>query len=229
MAPRALPGSVYMAGSGEPTVLRALVARAIKDTPRPRVAVSYAAVAGSHQGLSHMQRTLGSLFAGAPGARVSRFSVAGESDAMPDAEARRIVEEADIVFLSGGDPALGAKTLDAAGASEWLRAARARGASMMGISAGSIMLGAWWAEWDEQDVGALVACSGVASDLVVDCHDEDSDWEELRQVERLLTAREGAGPIALYGIPAGGALVVDAGDAITSEGKPPFVLRARSQ
>jgi hypothetical protein len=93
---------------------------------------------------------------------------------------------------------------------------------MLGLSAGSIMLGAHWAEWpdDGDDHGAtLVPCTGVVADLVVDCHDEASDWEELRAVARLLAATNAPTP-RFIGIPTGGAVVVDASGAIGQLGGP---------
>ena len=216
-------GTVYLAGSGDERILRTVVASALATAATPaRVAVSYAAVAGSKRGVAHLQRGTQAMF---PGSVVTRFAVAGETDAMPESQARRIIDDSDLIFLSGGDPALGAKVLAAAGAADWLRRARARGAALVGVSAGSIMLGAWWAEWPEDEgdaAGTLVSCTAVVPDLVVDCHDEQSDWEELRLVARLLE-EQGETP-RLYGIPAGGALVIDAEGRVAVEGSRPFVL-----
>jgi cyanophycinase-like exopeptidase len=218
-------GSVYLAGSGEAGVLGALVARAIAGAPRRpvRVAASYAAIGRSERGLAHMQRSLGSLFGDAV---VERFAVEGEQGAMSAERARAIVEDADVIFVSGGDPVLGAKLLAAAGADQWLRDARARGASLLGVSAGSIMLCAFWAEWPEDDPsaeGTRVACSRVVPDLAVDCHDEDGDWEELRLVARMRAPNE---TMRFRGIPAGGALVIDGRGEIASFGKPAFMLES---
>ena len=49
------------------------------------------------------------------------FTVRGEAHAMPEAAARAVIEDADLVFLGGGDPVHGAKLLGAAGANAWLR------------------------------------------------------------------------------------------------------------
>jgi cyanophycinase-like exopeptidase len=219
-------GVVYLAGSGESGVLGALVARAIAGVARRpvRVAASFAAVGNSERALASMQRSLASMFGDAV---VERFAVEGERGAMSAERARAIVEDADVIFVSGGDPVLGAKTLVAAGADAWLRDARARGASLVGVSAGSIMLCAFWGEWDDDDpsaVGAPIDCTRVVPDLVVDCHDEDGDWEELRLVGAMRPMRAPSESIRFRGIPSGGALIVDAHGDITSFGRPPFVL-----
>ena len=70
----------------------------------------------------------------------------------------------------------------------------------MGLSAGAMMLGACWAEWPDaaeegvpHDDGALVACSGVVPDLVVDCHAEEDGWAELNMVHAMLVERAALG------------------------------------
>jgi hypothetical protein len=187
-----------------------------------RIAVSYAAAGGPHS--SHMTATLQAIFGSA---QVTPFTVRGEARAMPERAARAIVEDADLVFLGGGDPVQGARLLAAAGADAWLRAARARGTPCMGLSAGAMMLCAWWAAWPESpdpespegraphDGGTLVACTGVVPDLVVDCHAEEDGWAELTIVHAMLAEAAGAGgkgavtgPLRFLGLPSGSGVVV---------------------
>ncbi len=169
-----------------------------------------------------------------PGALLERFAVGGEDGAMPPQEARAIVDRADLVYVSGGDPSLGARLLDASGASGWIRDAHARGTAMMGVSAGSILLGGWWADWpdDEDDPDGeegeqlartgLVAGIGAVTGHVFDTHNEEDDWDELRLVARIC-AREGVNARFL-GIPTGGALVFHGDGSMETVGTPPFVL-----
>ncbi len=175
--------------------------------------------------VSRTNAFLGHLF---PGATVERFTVAGEAGSVPPDDARAVLERADLVFVSGGDPVRGARLLAAAGADLWLREAHARGAACFGISAGSIMLCAWWADWPESpspgaphDGGTLVPCAAVLPDLVVDCHAEEDGWAELRLVRGMLAARGGALP-KLLGLPSGSAVVVEPGGAIAGVGGAPF-------
>ena len=194
----ASPGLVYLAATNGDT-FNAMVKRALAEVrartgnPKPRVAVSYAAVAESLPGRAFMKGYATKTFWGA---HVETFHVAGEHSKMDPAKAKAIVDEADIVFLSGGDPVLGARLLCDAGADVWLRDARARGTTFMGVSAGAMMLCSWWASWPDDppqgapwDGGALVRCTNVASDLVLDCHAEEDDWAELKTVDEMLRAR----------------------------------------
>ena len=101
----------------------------------------------------------------------------------------------------------------------------------MGVSAGSIALGAWWAEWPDDETGSeseqlartrLVAGIGVVADHVFDTHNEEDDWDELRVVAKLCAARGKAA--RFLGIPSGGALVFHRDGSMEPLGKPPFVL-----
>ncbi|MEO6573724.1 MAG: Type 1 glutamine amidotransferase-like domain-containing protein, partial [Polyangiaceae bacterium] len=148
-------------------------------------------------------------------------------DADP-ARAQAIIAEADLVFLSGGDPVLGARILCEAGADAWIREARERGAAAAGISAGAIMLGAWWASWPDDhhgdepfDGGVVIPCLGVVDDLVIDCHAEEDDWNELELVSEMLRAK---GVSARFrGVPTRGGLIVRPDNSLEIVGDEPFV------
>jgi cyanophycinase-like exopeptidase len=223
----ATPGLVLMAGSGRPTrVFHALVARGLAGVSgrKPRVAVSLAALPHDP---SVIDKVAGWLVGRSFGdAEVTRFTVAGERDPMPADEARAIVEQADLVFLSGGDPVLGARILVDSGADAWLRDARARGTALGGGSAGAIMLGAWWATWPDEpngpfDGGTLVPCTCVVPDLVVDTHAEEDAWAELALVRGMLDAA-GHHP-RLRGIPTDGGLIVHPDGGLETVGDGPFI------
>jgi hypothetical protein len=214
-------GRVYLVGSGQGDVLAQVAARALRELGRepPRVAVSYAAVAGDAAGMKFMSQRMPRLFRGAVLETL-------EHD-------RAVLDRAHLVFVSGGDPVLGAKVLRDSGAARWLREASARGTPMMGVSAGAIVLGAWWADWtedEEADADAgdgthLLECAGVVGRHVFDTHDEDDGWGELRAVATLLGKRGLLEETRLIGIPAGGALVYDAAaDVPEVVGNPPFRL-----
>jgi cyanophycinase-like exopeptidase len=225
-----MSGTSYLVGSGEEELLARVAHRARQAIGKAklRVAVTYAPVADSADGLDYMMRRIPRLF---PDASLERFAVDGESGATAPAAARAIVERADLVFVSGGDASLGCKLLDASGASAWIREASARGATTMGVSAGSIALGAFWADWPDDDSGdesaqlartGLVAGIGVLAGHVFDTHNEEDDWDELRLVASVCAAR---GKTARFlGIPAGGALIFRGDGSMEAVGKQPFVL-----
>ncbi|HEX8795852.1 MAG TPA: Type 1 glutamine amidotransferase-like domain-containing protein, partial [Polyangiaceae bacterium] len=140
---------------------------------------------------------------------------------------RAVVDRADLVFVSGGDPTQGAKVLARTGAAGWMREAHARGTAMMGVSAGAIDLGAWWIDWPEdedapEEQADLVACVGVLPGHVFDTHDEVDGWGELHVASRLLARR--GGTAQFLGIPTKGALVFDERGAMEVVGEPPFAL-----
>jgi cyanophycinase-like exopeptidase len=225
------PGSVYLAASSHEGTLREMASRILASKshrPRPlRVAATYAAAGGPL--VERMSHSIAHLF---EGAAIERFTVAGEKDPMPPAHAASIVANADVVFVGGGDPVEGARRLVSARADAWLRDARARGTPCLGISAGAIMLSAFWAEWPDHpphgaphDGGALVECTRVVPDLVVDCHAEDDDWSELRLVAAMARERRGTAPQPRFlGLPTGRGIVIDPEGTIATVGGAPFQL-----
>ncbi len=205
------PGRVYLLGSSHGATMGQLFRRVLADAGRPGIhlAVSLAALP-SGRGDAQVRAFAASHF---PGARVERFSVEGEESPMPADAARAVLERADVVFFGGGDPILAARRLVRAGADAWVRSARARGAACVGLSAGSIALGAYWGSWPDEDPDAdpeIVPCLGVVPDLVVDCHAEEDGWEELQTLRRCLVARapKSAAKLMFAGIGHGSALLV---------------------
>jgi cyanophycinase-like exopeptidase len=210
-----MPGRVYLVASGQNGLLGQVAQRAVHDIGQKglRIAVSYAPVAGDAQGMKFMSERMAGLF---PGATLEVI----EHD-------RAVVDRAGLVFVSGGDPAHGAKVLAETGAAAWLREAHARGTPMMGVSAGAITLGAWWIDWPEdedapEEQADLVPCVGVVPGYVFDTHDEADGWEELHVASRLL-ARRGE-KARFVGIPTKGALVFDDRGAMEVVGESPFTL-----
>jgi cyanophycinase-like exopeptidase len=197
-------------------VLAQVAQRALRDlnTKEPRIAVTYAAIRGHAQGLRFMRQQMPHLFPRA-------VLCAIESD-------RTVVDRADLIFVSGGDPTEGAKVLESTGAGQWIREAGARGVPVMGVSAGAILLGEWWVDWPEEDDPQLehtklAACLRMVPGHVFDTHDEDDDWQELRTAAELLRRR--GQDLCLLGIPTGGALIFDGAGGMEVVGSPPFRLR----
>ena len=101
----------------------------------------------------------------------------------------------------------------------------------MGISAGAIMLCAWWAEWPDSpddglphDGGVLVPCAAVLPDFVVDCHAEEDQWGELRLVRAMLHERPESPPHHFLGLPTGAGVIVTPGRPLESVGVAPYRL-----
>jgi hypothetical protein len=211
-------GIVYLVASGQDGLLPAIAkrAQAALGKATARIAVTYAPVAGDLDMLRFMRDRMAGLF---PGAILETI----ETDPS-------VVERADLVFVSGGDPSLGARVLNETGAAGWLRSAHARGTPMMGVSAGTIVLGEWWAAWPEDgeddetlERTSLVFCTGVVRGHVFDTHNEEDDWDELRIVAKL--AQRERKDVRFLGIPIGGALVFAADGKLEVVGEAPFRLR----
>ena len=118
-------------------------------------------------------------------------------------KAIRIIEECDIVFLSGGDVEAGMRILDEKRMIDFLRDQHRNGKPFFGVSAGSIMLAKSWVRWRDPDVDSsaeLFPCLGIAQ-VYCDTHDEENGWEELQVLARLIPT----GSIG-YGITSGTAL-----------------------
>lgn len=153
---------------------------------------------------------------------------AGPVDAVPlagrrsvSASAQKILERADLLFLSGGDVEEGMRVLKACGAARVLCSLFRHGKPFMGLSAGSIMLGQSWIRWTDPDDDAsadVFPCLGLAP-FVCDTHDEESDWEELRRLLSLVPKK-----FIGYGIPSGAGLIVEPDGSVTACGQSSVCL-----
>lgn len=115
----------------------------------------------------------------------------------PAAEARAIVNRADILYFTGGDQFLFVRAAQRTGLDELLRKRHAEGACVGAFSAGAIAIGPWWPEWPEterpdlpEEGADLVPCVGLNDRAVFDFHAEEDDWEELHACMRLLRAKD---------------------------------------
>lgn len=120
--------------------------------------------------------------------------------------AKSMLEEADAVFISGGEVDDGMHWLEKHVLTAFLNELRDRGKLFFGISAGSIMMGAYWVRWDDPKDDAtakLFKCLGFAG-TTFDTHAEDEDWKELKTALRL----QGPGAKGC-GIPRNGMVVAD--------------------
>jgi hypothetical protein len=154
-----------------------------------------------------------------------RHARATPSPALALADTRRILDEAQLLYLGGGDVARLAERLRVLGLDEQIRRRHREGAVVVGISAGAIGLTRHWVQFPDDDDArpTRFACIG-AIDIAVDVHDEDSDWEELRALLAAWAIDEPDAQVDAFGIPRGGAL--ELGDAgVTPLGPAPKRLR----
>lgn len=120
-------------------------------------------------------------------------------------KAQKILDSADIVFVSGGDVEAGMDILQRKNLVGFLDSLYKQGKPFFGISAGAIMLAARWVRWtdpDDDSSAELFPCLGYAP-IICDTHDEEGGWEELQAA--LMLEKEG---IRGYGLGSGSAVKV---------------------
>ena len=140
-------------------------------------------------------------------------------------DSHALVDEAPVIYLPGGDVSVLSARLRALGLDEKIRRRHAEGALVVGVSAGAIGLTRWWVEFPEDGRPPYrIPCVG-ALPLAVDCHDEESDWEELRALLDAWQREEPGALVDAYGIPLGGALEIAPSGVVTHLGAAPKWLR----
>lgn len=144
------------------------------------------------------------------------------------AETRAILDAAQLIYIGGGDVALLAERVRALGLDEQIRARHQAGAMVVGVSAGAIGLTRYWVQFPDDNLELVeptrFACIG-ALPLAIDCHDEESDWEELRALLDAWRREEPGATVDAYGIPMGGALEIAPDGKVTHLGPMPKWLR----
>jgi peptidase E len=126
-------------------------------------------------------------------------------------DARALLDECDLVFVSGGDVEHGMNVLQEKDLVKPLKKLAAAGKPMFGISAGSLMLAREWVRIPGEDAtkAELFPCLGIAP-LYADAHDEADDWNELRVLVDLLRRRGDAEALG-YGLTRKGGLRIALG------------------
>ncbi len=102
-------------------------------------------------------------------------------------KARSVLEDADIVFISGGDVEAGMDILREKNMLDFIGDLYRQGKPFFGISAGAIMLAQRWVRWsdpDDDSSAGLFPCLGFAP-VICDTHDEAAGWEELQAALQL--------------------------------------------
>jgi len=132
-------------------------------------------------------------------------------------KARKILETADIVFISGGDVEAGMNILREKDMIDFLTGLYERGKPFFGLSAGSIMLAREWVRWpdpDDENSAELFPCLGIAP-VICDTHAEDDDWQELKALLALEEDNTSG-----CGIPSGAAIRVFPDGRVEALGGP---------
>lgn len=200
------------------------LAEAVRATGKNRpLALYVGAASGEHRDFgAALSRTLMAAGAG----KVLWPKLAGGKQEIR--QAREALQAVDLVFVGGGDVEAGMQVLLDADLLDDFRAAAKRGVLFAGMSAGAIMLGERWIRWPHDsasdDEAETYECLGVAP-CSLDTHGEDDDWRETRAFAAV-RARELGRKALAYGIPSGGALVIEHDGTIRARGEPVPVFAA---
>ena len=213
--------TVYLVAGGRPPDMKQMTQafhRALEACGKPSPRVAYVGTANGDSKLffQYMKRPL--LQAGAGEVCLAPIvKKRGNLDAV-----RRMLSEADAVFLSGGEVEDGVVWLQKTGLDALLSELYNEGKIFFGLSAGCIMMGRHWVHWDVADddsTARLIPCLGLVP-FVFDTHCENEDWKELKCALRLL------GPGARgYGLATGGFYSADSAGRLTSFRNEPAVFR----
>ena len=212
--------SITLVGGGPGAILalRRHFKSALSGVASKRPLVAYVGAASNdNAGFFTMIRTAACVGTSAPRMKMAKLA----SPRASASEARALLEECDLVFVSGGDVEHGMNVLRDRDMVKPLRALAAAGKPMFGISAGSLMLARDWVSFPVGDEAnpMLFPCLGIAP-LHADAHSEEDDWAELRVLVDLLRRRGDAEPLG-YGLTRKGGVHVEidgAGAKVTAIG-----------
>jgi peptidase E len=202
--------TIHLIGGGPGAILalRRHFKSALKELARERPLVAYVGAASNDNAgfFTMIKAALGTT-----GSAVRLRQAKSASPRASAADARALLEECDLVFVSGGDVEHGMKVLHDKDLAKPLTALARAGKPMFGISAGSLMLAAEWARFPDEDASKaeLFPCLGIAP-IHADAHAEADNWDELRVVVDLLRRRGEKAPLG-YGLTRKGGLRLEVG------------------
>jgi hypothetical protein len=206
--------------------LRAHFKVAIAEIPVQKPLVAYVGVASDDNVGFQKMLTTELAFTGV---RFKSAKIASPTASI--SEAKKLLQECDLVFVSGGDVDHGMNLLAERGILEDFRSLCRHGKPMFGISAGSVMLAHDWVRFpdDDEAKAEVFECIGAVP-FHVDAHSEDDDWSELKTLLALLHERGDEGSVG-YGLMAKGGLAVTVtGEEVSFQAIgtdiPTFVIRA---
>lgn len=126
-----------------------------------------------------------------------------------DPDDQAFLERAHLIILAGGDVHLGWNTFETTGMKDVILGRHAKGAVLVGVSAGAVQLGRHGIiEAPETSGTGLLDVFDLAP-MIIDAHDERSDWARLSRAIRMLE-----GSVPGLGIPTGGGVIVHPDGAI---------------
>ncbi|OBG64829.1 Type 1 glutamine amidotransferase-like domain-containing protein [Mycobacterium sp. E735] len=136
---------------------------------------------------------------------------------------RNFLASAQLIILAGGDVRLGWDTFEKTGMKGAILDRYTHGALLVGVSAGAVQLGRYGiVETPQSSAPELFGVFDLVP-MVVDAHDERTEWARLsRTIESLNGAATG------LGIPSGGGVIVHPDTAVEALRRPAHQIRFQS-
>jgi len=212
---------VYLIAGGHPPNIKQMLQdfrAALESCGRPNPEVAYVGTANRDSKLffQFMKKPMAKAGAG----RISMVPIASER--ADTQAAKRMLSEADCVFLSGGEVEDGIVWLRKAGLDVFLSDLYHSGKPFFGVSAGCIMMGRNWVHWDDENddsTASLFECLNFVP-MTFDTHCENEGWKELKCALRLM----GPGAVG-HGLSTNGFYSAGIGGCLTSYRNAPAVFR----
>lgn len=136
---------------------------------------------------------------------------------------RAFLDRAQLIVLAGGDVRLGWNTFKKTGMRDVISSRHAKGAVLVGISAGAIQLGRYGIVETPNAEGTELLDVFDLVPLVVDAHDERAVWARLSRAIQTLD-----GSVTGLGIPTGGGVIAHMDGAIEALRHPAHRLTFES-
>jgi len=126
------------------------------------------------------------------GARAKCAFVRLTDKTLRTSEAKSMLGDADVIFVSGGDVEAGMRVIDERGLAPFFRELHRAGKAFEAVSAGSIMLGEHWVRFadDDDEIGERFECLGIVP-MSFDAHDEKDGWSELHALAKHMPSESG--------------------------------------
>lgn len=132
-----------------------------------------------------------------------------------DGPDRAYLDSAQLIVLAGGDVRLGWDTFEQTGMKDAILDRYAKGAVLVGISAGAVQLGRYGIVETPASLGADVFDVFNLVPMVIDVHDERAEWSRLQRTMQSLN-----GEVTGLGIPSDGGVVVHPDTTIEALRRP---------
>ena len=160
-----------------------LIQAALAEAGKPQPSIAYVGVASGDD--ASFFGFISSMFVQCGSGPITHALIAPDGADLN--RARKVMEAAGIVYVSGGDVERGMQVLADKGVADFIVGLFREGKPFFGLSAGSIMLAREWVRWrdpDDDETAELFPCLGCAP-VLCDTHDEEGGWEELKAALRL--------------------------------------------